>query len=140
MIDQMRSSVVVEKPGGKFEQFTHNTLSTVKILTVQPGGALSQQYHYRRDELWVVLDPGARVELGDKVLWPESEDKVLIPRETAHRLTVIGDKPVRVLEVSFGEFDEEDIVRMEDIDGRAEEERDDRGAQGPSDDRPSSHS
>jgi mannose-6-phosphate isomerase len=119
MIDHAPSTVAVEKPWGKFEQYTHNMLSTVKVITVQPGGALSLQYHHRRDELWVVLDPGVRIELDGKVIHPEPEEKLFIPRETVHRLSSTGDKPVRILEISFGEFDEDDIVRLEDVYGRA---------------------
>jgi mannose-6-phosphate isomerase len=110
--------VRVDKPWGKFEQYAHNVPCTVKIITVNPGGVLSLQYHHRRDELWVVLDPGARVEIGDKVLYPEPEEKLFIPRGTVHRLSCDGQRPARILEVSFGEFDEEDIVRLEDVYGR----------------------
>jgi mannose-6-phosphate isomerase len=92
--------------------------STVKVIGVQQGAALSLQYHHRRDELWVVLDPGARVELGDKIIYPQVGDRVIIPRTMAHRLSAAGNKPVRILEVSFGEFDEDDIVRLEDVYGR----------------------
>lgn len=117
-MDHQPPSVKVEKPWGKFEQYTHNLACTVKIITVAPGGTLSRQYHHQRDELWVVLDPGAWVELDDKVLSPETGDEVFISRGTVHRLSSTGDKPVRILEVSFGEFDEEDIVRLEDVYGR----------------------
>jgi mannose-6-phosphate isomerase len=120
MIDHVAlTTTEVEKPWGKFEQYTHNMLSTVKIITVLPGGALSLQYHHRRDELWVVLDDGAQIEVGDRVIQPRVGDKVFIPRTTAHRLSSTGDSLVRILEVSFGEFDEDDIVRLEDVYGRA---------------------
>lgn len=117
-MDHGPHSVKVDKPWGRFEQYTHNLPSTVKIITVAPGGTLSRQYHHQRDELWVVLDPGAKVELGESVLYPDPEEKLYIPRETIHRLSAEGDEPVRILEVSFGEFDEEDIVRLEDVYGR----------------------
>ena len=119
MIDHAPQPTVVEKPWGKFEQYTHNVLSTVKVITVQPGGTLSLQYHHSRDELWVVLDDGAQIELGDEIIRPDAGERVFIPRQTAHRLSGIGDGSVRILEVSFGEFDENDIVRLEDIYGRA---------------------
>jgi mannose-6-phosphate isomerase len=119
MIDHVPPIIEVEKPWGKFEQYTHNALSTVKIITVQPGGALSLQYHHRRDELWVVLDAGAQIQLGDIDIRPRVGDRVFIPRATAHRLSAAGDRAVRILEVSFGEFDEDDIVRLEDVYGRA---------------------
>jgi len=111
-------SVRVDKPWGRFEQYAHNVPCTVKIITVEPGGTLSRQYHHGRDELWVVLDPGARVELGDKVLHPAPEEKLFIPRGTIHRLSCDGERTTRILEVSFGEFDEDDIVRLEDVYGR----------------------
>ena len=112
-------SIKVEKPWGRFEQYTHNLPCTVKIITVAPGGTLSRQYHYKRDELWVVLDKGACVELDGEVLYPEVEEKLFIPRETIHRLSVSEDEgEVRVLEISFGDFDEDDIVRLDDVYGR----------------------
>jgi mannose-6-phosphate isomerase len=117
-LDHRPPSVKVDKPWGCFEQYTHNLPSTVKIITVSPGASLSRQYHKKRDELWVVLDEGACVEVGEEVLYPEVEQKLFIPRETVHRLSSVGEGRVRILEISFGEFDEEDIVRLEDIYGR----------------------
>ena len=120
MISDAPSTVTVEKPWGKFQQYTHNLPSTVKVITVRPGGTLSLQYHNKRDELWVVLDPGARIEVGDRALRPQPEETVFIPRQTPHRLSATGEEPVRILEISLGEFDENDIVRLEDIYGRLE--------------------
>ena len=119
MVDRAPPSVKVERPWGRFEQYTHDLPCTVKIITVAPGGTLSRQYHRERDELWVVLDPGARVELDGEVLHPAPEEKLFIPRGTVHRLSSAeGGGPVRILEVSFGRFDEEDIVRLDDVYGR----------------------
>jgi mannose-6-phosphate isomerase len=120
MIDHVPRTIAVEKPWGKFEQYTHNMPSTVKVITVRPSEALSLQYHNGRDELWVALDPGAQVEVGDQSLNLEPEEMVFIPRRTPHRLSAIGEEPVRILEISLGEFDEYDIVRLVDIYGRVE--------------------
>ena len=122
MLDRTQPSPSVtkqDKPWGGFEQYAHNLPCTVKIITVEPGGTLSRQFHHHRDELWVILDPGAEVEIADRTLRPEREEKLFIPRLTHHRLSAVGDDAVRVLEVSFGVFDEEDIVRLEDVYGRA---------------------
>jgi mannose-6-phosphate isomerase len=54
------------------------------------------------------------------VLHPEVEEKLFIPRETVHRLSAVGEGDVRILEISFGAFDEDDIVRLEDVYGRVE--------------------
>ena len=118
-MDRRPPSVKVERPWGNFEQYTHNLTSTVKVITVVPGGVLSRQYHHKRDELWVVLDAGACVELDGEVLHPEPGEKLFIPRETVHRLSSVGEREARVLEISFGEFDEDDIVRLDDVYGRA---------------------
>ncbi|MBA3491803.1 MAG: phosphomannose isomerase type II C-terminal cupin domain [Rubrobacteraceae bacterium] len=117
-LDHRPPSIKVDKPWGRFEQYTHNLPCTVKIITVAPGGTLSRQYHHHRDELWVVLDKGAQIQLGEEVLKPEAGEKVFIPRGTVHRLSTPGEKEVRILEISFGEFDEEDIVRLDDVYGR----------------------
>jgi mannose-1-phosphate guanylyltransferase/mannose-6-phosphate isomerase len=117
-LDHRPPSIKVDKPWGSFKRYTHNLASTVKIITVAPGGTLSRQYHHHRDELWVVLDPGARVELDGEVVEPEVGEELFVPRWTVHRLSAEGDEPVRILEVSFGEFDEGDIVRLDDVYGR----------------------
>jgi mannose-6-phosphate isomerase len=91
-----------EEPWGKFEQYTHNLPSTVKIITVAPGGTLSRQYHHHRDELWVVLDPGARVEMDGEALSPGPGEKLYIPRDTVHRLSAEGEEPVRIPELAYG--------------------------------------
>lgn len=54
------------------------------------------------------------MELGEQVVDPEAGEKLYIPRQTVHWLSA-GEGPVRLLEISFGEFDEEDIVRLEDL-------------------------
>ncbi len=109
--------VVVEKPWGRFKEFTHNEPSTVKIVEVNPGEALSLQSHHHRDELWVFLDDGAEVQLDDETIHPRAWQEVIIARNSKHRLTSRGGC-VRVLEVAFGEFDEDDIIRYEDRYGR----------------------
>ena len=117
-MDHRPTSNKLDKPWGSFERYTHNLASTVKVITVAPGGTLSSQYHDVRDELWVVVEVGARVELGGEVVEPEVGEELFIPRGTVHRLSAAGDRPVRILEVSFGEFDEGDIVRLDDAYGR----------------------
>jgi mannose-6-phosphate isomerase len=114
-----RSHIYEEKrPWGGFRRYTHNQLSTVKIITVRPGEILSLQYHHHRDELWVALDRGLRVTLGDRVWDPEPYEEIFIPQGSKHRIAGVGSDPSRWLEISFGEFDEEDIVRLDDHYGR----------------------
>jgi len=118
----MRKSLVVKKPWGKFQQYTLNEPSTVKIITVEPGQCLSKQAHRMRDELWIPLDDEAEMEIGDKKIHPKRDEEIWIPRNFAHRITA-KDKRVKVLEISFGTFDEEDVIRYEDKYSRESSEK-----------------
>jgi mannose-6-phosphate isomerase len=90
MIDHVPPTLEVDKPWGAFEQYTHNVLSSIKLITVYPGGTLSLQFHHRRDELWVILDPGALIELGDSVLEPQVGEDLYSPRDSAPALSYSG--------------------------------------------------
>jgi mannose-1-phosphate guanylyltransferase/mannose-6-phosphate isomerase len=103
----------VSRPWGSFKQYAHNYPVTVSLMTVTPGQRLSLQSHKGRAELWIVLDEGAVVQVNDDILHPHVGDEIWIPAEARHRLSSI-DKPVRVLEVAFGNWQQNDITRYED--------------------------
>ncbi|GLZ03152.1 hypothetical protein Acsp03_06190 [Actinomadura sp. NBRC 104412] len=107
-----------ERPWGGFERFTLNEPSTVKLIHVRPGQRLSLQRHRDRDELWVALDPGAVFEVAGRRFEPEVGERVFIRRGETHRLGSSGPA-VRVMEIAFGDFDEDDIERLDDAYGRA---------------------
>ncbi len=106
-----------ERPWGNFEQFTANELSTVKILEVKPGQRLSLQSHQHREELWIALDDGVVAEINGIKRYLKKGDKIVVPKEARHRLSSESGA-VRVLEIAFGSFDENDITRYEDDFGR----------------------
>ncbi len=106
-----------DRPWGKFERFTLNELSTVKIISINPNQKLSLQYHNKREEFWRVLDGLAKITLGDSEFRMYPGGELYIPVKTLHRIESY-DKPVSILEISLGEFDEKDIVRFEDVYGR----------------------
>lgn len=106
-----------ERPWGAFERYTLNEPSTVKIITVHPYQQLSLQRHQGRDELWVFLDPGATIEIDGEKTTVASGDRVLVRAGQTHRISAGADS-VRLLEVAFGHFDEDDIERLEDAYGR----------------------
>lgn len=118
MAEFQERTVTDSRPWGSFRRYPHAGVSSVKILTVNPGGVLSLQFHHQRDEFWVVLDEGIEVTLGDRILRPRAGEELWIPRETPHRARGIGDRPARILELWFGPSSEEDIVRLEDLYGR----------------------
>ncbi|MAH07580.1 mannose-6-phosphate isomerase [Candidatus Pacearchaeota archaeon] len=107
----------VKRPWGEFKQFTLNEKSTVKILIVKPKQVLSLQYHKKRREFWKVLEGPAKIVIGNKTLRGKKGDEFNIPVKKKHRLGAYN-KIVKVLEISFGIFDEKDEVKLEDKYGR----------------------
>jgi mannose-6-phosphate isomerase-like protein (cupin superfamily) len=107
------------RPWGKFRSFPHKQASSIKIITVNPGGALSLQYHQHRSEFWVVLDNGLEVTAGERVWQPEKNEEIFIFRKTPHRLRCVGQEKARVMEIWLGDSDESDIVRIQDEYGRS---------------------
>ena len=110
----------VKKPWGKFIRYTLNTPTTVKILEINPGEVLSLQSHNYRDELWIPLNERVVAEIDGEIYFPKELEPIFVPKYSKHRLSA-KDKKVRVLEISFGYFDEEDIVRYEDKYGRTKD-------------------
>jgi mannose-6-phosphate isomerase len=108
----------VERPWGEFRQFTHGDPTTVKILTVKAGQEFSLQTHEKRDEFWRVIAGEGTVTVGDKEFDAKEEYEFRLPKKTKHRIKG-GPNGIKVLEISTGEFSEEDITRLQDDYGRA---------------------
>lgn len=106
-----------ERPWGAFERFTLNEPSTVKIITVKPGEAFSLQTHNNRDEFWHITAGSGTVTLGEESRAVQTGDNLWSPKGTAHRMEA-GEHGIEFLEIAFGEFDEGDIIRIEDRYGR----------------------
>ncbi len=106
-----------EKPWGSFIKYVLNQPVTVKILEIRAGEQVSYQYHHHRSELWIPLDDGACLKIEGELQRPQPMEPVFIPQGAKHQL--IGEaKDYRVLEISFGHFAEDDIVRLVDKYGR----------------------
>ena len=110
----------VERPWGSFKQFANNEDVTVSLMTVKPGQRLSLQSHTGRAELWIALDDGAIVQVNDDIFYPQAGDEIWIPANARHRLGSNGPA-VRILEVAFGNWQQEDITRYEDDFDRPEQ-------------------
>ena len=104
----------VVRPWGSFKQFAFNEDCTVSLMLVKPGMRLSLQSHTGRAELWIVLDAGAQVQVGDTIRDCQAGEEIWIPANEKHRLACVGEQPCRVLEVAFGNWQQADIERYED--------------------------
>jgi mannose-1-phosphate guanylyltransferase/mannose-1-phosphate guanylyltransferase/mannose-6-phosphate isomerase len=106
-----------ERPWGNFRQFTHNIISTVKIITVKPNESLSLQSHEKRTEFWRVIKGEGIAHIDGKDYNIKEGEEYSIPVHAKHSLAS-GNFGVQVLEIATGDFDENDIVRYEDKYGR----------------------
>ena len=105
----------VERPWGGFSQFAFNEECTVSLMTVKPNMRLSLQSHTARAELWIVLDEGAIIQVGEEVREYAAGAEIWIAANEKHRLACnAGARSVRVLEVAFGNWQQDDITRYDD--------------------------
>ena len=105
---------ITDRPWGKFATFAMNEKCTVKVITVDPGQKLSVQKHANRDERWICLDEGLIATIEQKQISLSMVGEIFIPRGSIHTVENRGIEPARFLEISYGEFDENDIVRLSD--------------------------
>ena len=90
---------------------------TVRVLTINPHSRISLQKHKMRDEEWLCVSGRARVQVDSRTYDVKAGDKAFIPRTHLHR--VGSDAGAEILEVAYGTFKDDDIVRLEDDYGRA---------------------
>ena len=107
-----------QRPWGSEIWFPRDNLAMVKILTVDPGGMLSLQYHNHREEYWRFLSGNGQVVIGEDTISVKAGDEQYVPKKTKHRI-IGGTEVLVVLELHYGKFDEADIVRLEDKYGRS---------------------
>lgn len=107
------TNVTEDRPWGSFEVLNLNKPCTVKILSVNPKSRLSLQYHLKRMEVWRVISGFCIAQVGDEVFHLTSGKTAYVPTSAKHRIITL-DQPCEILEIAYGEFDENDIVRLQD--------------------------
>lgn len=106
-----------ERPWGHFERFTKNEQTTVKILSLGALQEFSLQEHQHRTEFWKIIAGDGVVIIGDKESAANVDDEFLVEPRMLHRAKA-GADGLKILEISFGDFDEDDIERVDDDYGR----------------------
>ncbi len=110
----------VYRPWGSYTVLEEGNRFKMKRLEVKPGGRLSLQMHHHRSEHWIVVSGMARVINGEKEMLIDTNESTYIPAGHQHRLENPGVIDLVLIEVQSGEYlGEDDIVRFEDIYGRA---------------------
>lgn len=110
----------VFRPWGSYEGIDQGDRFQVKRIIVNPGSSLSLQMHHHRAEHWIVVRGTARVFNGEQVMLLSENQSTYIPLGVTHRLENPGKIPLELIEVQSGSYlGEDDIVRFEDVYGRA---------------------
>ena len=108
------------RPWGTFENLLDTNYCKVKKIVIKPGQAPSYQYHFKRSEVWIIVQGKGELKLDD-VLYPVNiGDTLNIPLKAKHQIQNTGDEDLIFIEVQMGEyFGEDDIIRLEDKYGRS---------------------
>lgn len=116
------TSSVVHRPWGSYQTTDRDERFQTKRIIVRPGAKLSSQLHHHRSEHWVVVTGTAEVTVGDRTFLLHENESTYISAGTVHRLANPGKVPLHLIEVQCGTYlGEDDIVRFDDIYGRAEQ-------------------
>jgi mannose-1-phosphate guanylyltransferase/mannose-6-phosphate isomerase len=110
----------VYRPWGSYDSIDMGERFQVKQIVVKVGAALSLQKHHHRAEHWIVVSGTAEVTRDEKVFMLSENQSTYLPLGSVHRLRNIGKVPLELIEVQSGRYlGEDDIVRLEDVYGRA---------------------
>jgi len=112
----------VYRPWGWYDAIECGKFFQVKRLHVNPGAKLSLQMHHKRAEHWIVVSGTATVTNGEQTFSLEKGESTYIPLGVTHSLENQTNEPLEIIEVQSGTYlGEDDIVRFEDIYGRAKD-------------------
>jgi len=112
----------VFRPWGHYDSVDENHRYKVKRITVKPGAKLSVQMHHHRAEHWIVVSGTANITINGKTNLVTENQSTYIPVGAVHCLENPGKIDLELIEVQSGAYlGEDDIVRLEDRYGRAED-------------------
>ncbi len=118
--DVSRNFLRSVRPWGEFYGWDEGKGWKLKTVYVKPGKRLSLQYHHHRSELWTLVQGDATATLevnGSRKRIPLIVGQIFaVPLRAVHRLE--SKRGGVIVEVGLGDFDEADIVRLEDDHGR----------------------
>ena len=112
---------IAHRPWGTYEVLVEQSGYKVKRITVKPGGQLSLQKHFHRNEHWIVVSGTATVTVEDETKLVRPNESTYIKMGQIHRLQNHGKINLVMIEVQVGEYTgEDDITRIDDIYSRDE--------------------
>lgn len=110
--------VVVEKPWGTYTDIYRTPTTVFKEITLKPGGAISYQFHEKREEFWYITSGQGIMKINEQEVNANVGDTFYMNKMDRHMIENTGDLMLRIMEMQCGECREDDIVRLEDKYGR----------------------
>lgn len=108
-----------DKPWGSYESLAADPCFHVKKIIVSPGRQPSYQYHFNRNEHWIIISGTGIVTIDGEESDVSEGSAVYVRKESKHRIKNTGSEDLVFVEVQTGTyFGEDDIVRVEDDYGR----------------------
>ena len=106
-------------PWGYYKTILEYPYTKVKMILVKPEQILSYQYHYKRSEVWTIVQGTAKIKINGINYVKKVGDVIEISKKAKHQIGNIGKEDLVFIEVQLGEyFGEDDIVRLKDKYGR----------------------
>jgi cytidyltransferase-like protein len=113
------------RPWGEFYGWDKGVTWNLKTIYIKPKSRLSLQYHHHREEWWLLVEGDALATVHEKdkerSISLKKGEVFRVGKKQIHRLS--SKKGGILVEVAYGTFDEDDIVRLEDDHGRSVERR-----------------
>lgn len=118
--DAYRLHRTVHRPWGTYTVLEEGDRFKIKRIVVKPGASLSLQLHHHRSEHWIVVSGCADIVNGEQLISLQPNESTYIAAGHKHRLMNPGVIDLVLIEVQCGAYlGEDDIVRFEDVYGRA---------------------
>jgi cytidyltransferase-like protein len=118
--DAVRGIARGVRPWGEFYGWDEGARWKLKTIYIKPGKRLSLQYHNHRSEHWTLVEGDATATIeadGDHKKISLMVGQIFaVPLRATHRLE--SEKGGVIVEIGLGEFNENDIVRLDDDHGR----------------------
>lgn len=115
----MKKDLVANKPWGSYTTLVDEPFTKVKKIVIHPNQSPSYQYHFNREEIWVIVKGNGEVTVDGVVSTVSVGDVVTVARQAKHSIKNIGNDDLVFIEVQLGDsFEESDIVRLTDLYGR----------------------
>lgn len=111
---------IFERPWGSYEIILKSDKYQIKRIMVLKNQKLSLQSHKMRDEHWVMVIGTGTVNINDNVFTLKENKHIFIPKGSKHKMSNDTENDIVFIEIQYGDYlEEDDIIRYEDIYGRA---------------------